>query len=204
MAAQPDTYLPMKQGCRKMLAIAGLLLLTGCLAYPHVEPIAVTPIDGGLDTLALMRPTWDGTRPDMFCVSDIGDDIHWQLKRSLLKRGYQVIEFKVPSLEISNRPDPVAGWSGKELRQSAPESADGIFRLRIVEYLDASLCDGRNELKFLGITAIAEIFDRKNGQLIWQTRQLCSDLSGRTDDAVFNCTGDLAQKIATRLPLAAR
>ena len=185
-----------------MLAIAGLLLLTGCLTSPQVEPVAVAPIDGGLQSLALIRPTWDGTRPDSFCEPDIGDDIHWQLKRSLLKRGYQVIEFKVPKLENSNRPDPVAGWSGKQLRQSTPESADGIFRLRIVEYLDASLCDGRNELKFLGITAIAEIFDRKNGERIWQTQQSCSDLSGRTDDAVFNCTGELAQKITARLPPA--
>lgn len=163
MPSQPDVCLSMKRGCRKILIIVVLMLLNSCLASTPVEPVAITPINGGLQILAMSRPTWDGTRPDSLCVPDIGDDINWHLKSSLRKRGYKVIDFKVPPLENSNRPDPVAAWSGDELRQSTPESVDGIFRLRIIEYLDASLCDSGYEAKFLGITAIAEIFNRKNG-----------------------------------------
>lgn len=204
MPSQSDVCLSVIQSCRNMLAITSLLLLTSCIDYSKIEPVAITPINGGMQILALSRPTWDGTRPDSFCVPDIGDDINWHLKSSLQKRGYKVIDFKVPPLENSNRPDPVAAWSGEELRQSAPESVDGIFRLRIIEYLDSSLCDSGYEAKFLGITAIAEIFNRKNGELIWQNRQWSNDLAGSSSDAVFNCAGELAQKIAARLPPATR
>jgi hypothetical protein len=188
----------------KLMTFAGLLLFSGCVAYTDVEPVAIAPMEGELKTLALLRPTWDGTRPDSFCAPYISDDIEWQLKQSIRDRGFQVLAFEVPALENSYRPDPVASWSSDELFQLAPESADAVLRLRIVEYLDSSLCDSGYEAKFLAITAIAEIFARNNGQLVWQTRQVCSDLSGSTKETVYNCTVELAQKIAARLPLADR
>ncbi|HKI68993.1 MAG TPA: hypothetical protein VKA67_05350, partial [Verrucomicrobiae bacterium] len=64
--------------------------------------------------------------------------------------------------------------------------------------------DSAHEAKSLGITAIAEIFDQKSGRSLWQTRQLCSDISGSTRDSVYSCAVELAQRIGERLPRAGR
>ncbi len=198
MPVDADLCQSLKKGWRKRFCLAGLLL-TSCLPLPPLEPIAITPIEGGVKSVALSRPTWDGTGPDRFCEPDIGDEIEWQLKRSMLKRNYELLDFKLPSRKV---PDQVAGWSGKEFSLSAPESADAVFRLRIVNYLDASLCDTGRDLKFFGMTAVAEMFDRKNGELIWQTEQNCSDWSRGTKVVIENCTRELVRKITQRLPSA--
>ena len=192
----------MKRNVRRFLVSVGLLLLTGCLGSPPVRPGSVVPLAGDVQILAMLRTTWDGTRPDAFCQPDIGDDIRLQVKQALRARGYRIVDFKTPSLENSNRPDPVAGWSGAELSRKAPPVADGIFRLRIIEYLDAALCDGGFELKSINIAIIAEIFAPSDGRLLWQTRQWCSDLSRSTSDVVYNCSTELADKIGVQLPLA--
>lgn len=191
-----------KQLRRKFLATAGLLLLTSCLGTPRTGNNQPTPLTTQVHTLALTRTTWDGTRPDSFCQPDIGDNIRWQMKQSLLALGYQVNYVRLPALDNSNRPDPVAGWSGAQLSQQIGPATDGIFRMRIVEYLDASLCDTGFESKSLGITAVAEIFASNDGQLLWQTRQSCSDTSGQTSEVADNCSFWLVKKIARQLPPA--
>lgn len=188
-----------KQNGRRFLVSLALLLLVGCLGSPPDEQGVVVPLANDVQTLAMLRTTWDGTRPDSFCQPDIGDDLRLQVKQALQARGYRVIDFKAPRLENSNRPDPVAGWSGAELINKAPPAADGIFRLRVTEYLDAALCDGGFELKSLNIAAIAEIFAPGDGRLVWQTRQWCSELSRSTSDVVYRCSVELADKIGRQL-----
>jgi len=179
------------------------ILASSCLAYPPTEPVPFSPDDTRISSLALGRPVWESTRPDAFCQPDIGDDIRWQLKNSLINRGYRVVDMDMPPLDNSNRPDPLSTLSPEKFSARAPEIADAVFRLRVVEYLDASLCDSFNELKALDITAIAEIYDRRSGRQLWSTRQLCSDIARRTRDAVFGCTVQLSQRITARLPFAA-
>jgi len=184
-----------------LLSMAALLSAS-CLAYPPTDPVAFDPEDTRVASLALGRPVWDGTRPDDFCQPDIGDDIRWQLKDSLQKRGYRVVDLILPPLDNSNRPDPLASLPDAQLSAQAPDNVDAVFRLRIVEFLDDSLCDSHYELKSLDIAAVAEIYDRRTGMQIWQTRQLCSDISRDTRDAVYSCTVQLAQRITARLPRA--
>ncbi|WP_020677727.1 hypothetical protein [Geopsychrobacter electrodiphilus] len=201
MLVRSADFSSIKRNLRYFMVVAGLLMLTGCLGYPR--PVkTLQPLPADVKTLAMIRTTWDKTRPDAFCQPDIGDDIYRQMKQSLQDLGYQVVDFKVPPLDNSNRPDPVAGMSGAELLHNAPQSVDGIFRLRVVEYLDAALCDTGYESKSLDLTAVAEIFARKDGKLLWQTRQLCGDISGRTRDVVYNCSVGLSQRIARQLPPA--
>lgn len=182
------------------LLVVAVLLLSGCLPSPQVEIVPFTTPETQINSLALTRTTWDGTRPDAFCQPNIGNDIDWHLKKGLTKRGYKTLPLPVADLDNSNRPDPVATWSFEQLLGAAPDGADGIMRLRIVEYLDGSLCDSGYEMKSLGITAIAEIYSIQSGEKIWETRQLCTDLAGSTSDVVFACTTQLVRRIVNRLP----
>lgn len=180
------------------------VLLGGCfLPAPQVEVVPFANPEAQISVLALTRTTWDQTRPDPFCQPEIGNDIDWHLKKGLEKRGYTTLSLQVPDLDNSNRPDPVATWGFEQLKGAAPEKADAIMRLRVVEYLDGSLCDSGYEMKSLGITAITEIYSMHSGQKIWESRQLCNDLSGKTSDVVFACTTQLARRIVGSLPPAA-
>lgn len=184
-----------------ILLSMAVMLLGGCfLPSRTVEPKPFSDPEARISTIALMRATWDGTRPDPFCQPDIGDEIDRHLKWALEKSGYKILSFQVPDLDNSNRPDPVASWSSSQLKDAAPEGADAIMRLRIVEYLDASLCDSGYEIKSLNITGIAEIYSTDSRLKLWETRQLCSDLSKSTRDVVFTCTTELARGIVGRLP----
>ncbi len=53
MSSQSFVFMSRRKGCRKILIIVVLLLLTSCLASTPVEPIAIAPIDGGLKSLAM-------------------------------------------------------------------------------------------------------------------------------------------------------
>ncbi len=188
---------------RLWLAAWVLLAATSCVPPP--EPVPYAAGTRPASALGLVRVTWDrGTRPDAFCMPDIGEDIDYHLRLGLKQRGYQVTRVSVPPLDNSFAPDPVAGWSPEQLFHQAP-GIDRILRVRVVEYLDASLCDtDRNggASRSLDITAEAEVFDRYRPEPVWHTRQRCSVLAGSPSETVRLCVTDLTHAIWQRLPRA--
>lgn len=191
---------------RPVVAILFIWLFLALACAPAPERIPYRDSVRPLPELGLVRVTWDkGTRPDAFCVPDIGDDISYRLRLGLQQRGYRVTRIAVPPLDNSFAPDPVASWSPERLFEQAP-GTERILRVRIVEYLDASLCDtdrhGTTSTS-LDITAKAEIFARGRSEPVWHTRQRCSVLDGSTSDTVRLCVNELTDGIWMRLPPAA-
>jgi len=188
---------------RACLTALILLGTTSCAPPPPATPYAegIQPESN----LGLVRVIWDrGTRPDAFCVPDIGDDIGYRLRLGLERRGYRIIRIDVPPLDNSFAPDPVADWSPDMLFDRTPD-INRLLRVRVVEYLDASLCDtdrhGTTSTS-LDITAVAEIFSRGQSGPVWQTTQRCSVLAGNTSDTVRLCVNELTEGIWMRLPRA--
>ncbi|TYO99883.1 hypothetical protein EDC39_10143 [Geothermobacter ehrlichii] len=178
-----------------------LVLLTGCAVPAPLPPLPFPPDIGRVSGLALPRITWDkGNRPDVFCEPDIGDAIHRQMRRKAAQRGYRVVRMTVPRLDNSYAPDPVAAWPAEQLLAATPSGADMVMRVRVTEYLDASLCDNSRQGTSLDMTAVAEIFARGRHEPVWQVTGRCSILGGNTAETVWLCVAELTDALVSRLP----
>jgi len=191
-------YRAIKSG---ILAI-GMLLASGC-AYPPPPSPAADPLLHDLRSIALPRITYGDQGPDPFCEAYGYDELHWQLRRALERKGYRVVSIIIPAKENSFRPDPWATAGAGELLPYLPEDAQALLRVRVDRYLALDLCSAE-AVRTLEMDGSAELFVSGVATPIWAATAKAGDTSmSRHEDLPFRVSAELAGKLVRNLPPAA-
>jgi len=185
---------------KPLLPLLPLLLLSlmGC-----VKPTAPAhTVSLNIHTIALLPPQFPNQKPDTACHPDIGRNVRYWLGQTLKNKGYGILLVDAgENAQLS----AAAGNDLKRLAALAPTHADAVLVVRVVEYLDAGLCDRENPS--LAMRATARLIRRTPPQVLWSGTGSASDVATggplRVLDPAEVVTSDLARQLLSSLPKAA-
>lgn len=185
---------------KPLLPLLPLLLLSlmGCtktLPPPHTVSL-------NIHTIALLPPQFPNQKPDTACHPDIGRNVRYWIGQVLKGKGYRILFVgAAENAQLS----AAAGNDLTRLAALAPPQADAVLAVRVVDYLDAGLCDRENPS--LSMRATARLIRRTPPQVLWSGTGSASDVAAggplRVLDPADVVTSDLARQLLSSLPIAA-
>lgn len=175
------------------------VLVLGCTVANAPPP--VQSWEGpALRILALPRVVFADAGPDPFCERYLPEEIRWQVRRALERKGYRVIPAAMPARENSFRPDPWATVGAQEMLALLPEGAEAIVRVRIDRYLALDTC-AKEPFHVLELDGTAELFLPGQATPIWMNRASARDSSlERNGTLFFGAGAELARNLFYTLP----
>jgi len=181
-----------------------LMQLSGC-HYPAPEQAGNPPPElHGVLVIALPRITYGDQGPDPFCEADLYDELHWQLKRAIERRGYRATTATLPPKENSYRPDPWATAGAGALLPYLPAGAQALLRVRVDRYLALDLCSAE-PVRTLEMDGSADLFVPGVATPVWSATAKAGDTSmSRKEDLPFRVSAELAGKLTATLPAPSR
>ena len=187
---------------RILVSALALFLAAGCAATGSPPPHDFQArSDLEIRSIALQPLVFRGSEPDIFCPSDVEQNLAYHVRRVLEDKGYQVAKVERPPRPYSGQPDPLAREDAATVLDRTAIPADGVMVVWVDELKETGFCS-EDQFQSLEIAATAALYDRDGRQEVWRGSGRVYDLRFR--DPAFGATARLAQKIFRTLPPAGR